>query len=44
MDKAKGKYLDAIAAMLGLKRCFFGLEPDFMLRRRVAKVKGISFL
>lgn len=32
---AQGYALDAIARHYGIKRRFFGFEPDWMLRRRV---------
>lgn len=34
-DIIRGKQLTAWADIYGLKRRWFGLEPDFMLRRRV---------
>ena len=35
MQRAKRKHLTAMAVMYGLRRRWFGLEPDFMLRRRI---------
>lgn len=43
--RAYGKWLTAHAEILGLKRRWFGLEPDFMLRKRVLQVfkaKGVT--
>jgi len=34
-QRAKGKHLTAIGKMWGIKRKWFGLEPDFMYRRRI---------
>lgn len=31
---ARGKYLTRLAASIGIKRRWFGLEPDFLLRKR----------
>ena len=35
VNKSKGKYLTNICRLLGVERKWFGLEPDFMLRKRV---------
>ena len=37
-QKAKGRQLTNIARLYGLKRKWWGLEPDFMLRKRTLKV------
>lgn len=36
-ERAKGRYLTNLAAMLGVKRRWLGLEPDFLLRRRATR-------
>lgn len=36
--RARGYWLTAHAEICGLKRRWFGLEPDFMLRKRVLQV------
>lgn len=33
-ETVKRSALDALAGLYGIKRRWFGLEPDFMLRRR----------
>lgn len=37
MKLSSGKELTRLAELYGLKRRMFGLEPDFMLRRRLLK-------
>lgn len=37
MPVAKGKYLTRLALIAGLKRRWFGLEPDFIFRKRILK-------
>lgn len=34
---AKGEYLTNIGTMFGMKRRFFGFEPDWLFRIRVLK-------
>jgi len=34
-DRTKGKALTAYGRMLGLRRRWLGLEPDFLFRRRL---------
>jgi hypothetical protein len=36
--KGNRKALTSMAAMYGIKRRWFGLEPNFILRRRLAKI------
>lgn len=36
--RVQGKWLTAHAEICGLKRRWFGLEPDFILRKRVLQV------
>ena len=42
-NKAKGEHLTRLGEMLGLRRKWFGLEPDFMFRRRINNRKGVTF-
>lgn len=34
--------LDRFAALYGLKRRWFGLEPDYFLRKRILRRVGLS--
>jgi hypothetical protein len=38
VQKAHGIFLTRYASLHGLKRRWFGLEPDWMLRRRILSV------
>jgi hypothetical protein len=44
VNTAKGEDLDKLAALLGLKRRFWGYEPDSMLynRYRLAQLKELK--
>lgn len=37
---SRGRHLTRLAAMWGVKRRWFGLEPDYLLRRRVLAAMG----
>ena len=38
IQPAKGKYLTQLGLYCGLKRRWFGLEPDFLFRKRLWKL------
>ena len=38
--KARGKQLTNLCKLYGVERRWFGLEPDFMLRKRATKIMG----
>jgi len=37
LPKAKGRILTNLARLYGIQRKWLGLEPDFMLRKRILK-------
>jgi len=42
VNKLKGKHLTNIGRLLGVERKWFGLEPDFMFRKRVNNTTGVK--
>lgn len=43
IQPAKGKALTKIGLLYGQKRRWFGLEPDFLFRRRLCHVINIKW-
>ena len=43
-EQAKGRALTALAGIYGVRRRWFGFEPDFLLRRRALRAIGAAFL